>query len=69
MIRIPSLAPFAHLRQSATNPDKPPHLQALAQALTFQSLRQVATRFDPPRLKSLRVLRSFLVRSCIPQNR
>ena len=53
-VQRPPLAPFDHLRQSATGRDKLPYLQALARVLCLPSLRQVATRFDHLRLKSAR---------------
>jgi len=54
-IRIPSLAPSSPPRHRAPKRDKPRHLQGFLRVSSLRSLRQLAPRFAPPRLKSVRV--------------
>ena len=54
-VRFPSPAPLDSLRQVPPKHDKPRCLQGFRECLTLHCLRQDATRFDLPRLNSVRV--------------
>src|SRR4051812_3271442 len=53
-VRIPSLAPIHSPRELATNRDWSLYLQGFSCVLRLPSVRQVATRYDRPRLKFVR---------------
>src|ERR1017187_1865239 len=54
-VRFPSPAPFKGVRQTETKLDKASHYQWFHVVQPLYSLRQHAPRFDPLRLKSVRV--------------